>query len=126
VAEVAAPSAACAICRSTHSPTAKPRMKKIRQEYYFSTASPAPHIAGMDKPTKVQTIDVLVEVGAHVPDEVVYEFVKAMHDNKKALVEGLPNFNQFDPAGMGKPQPSLPYHPGAIKYYKEIGIWSGK
>lgn len=107
-------------------PGAEARMKKIRQEYYFSTVQTASYIAGIDKPTQVQTIDVLVEVGAHVPDEVVYEFVKAMHDNKKALVEGLPNFNQFDPANMGKPQPSLPYHPGAIKYYKEIGIWQGK
>jgi len=29
-------------------------------EYYFSTVNPAPHIAGIDKPTKVQTIDFII------------------------------------------------------------------
>lgn len=101
-------------------------MKKVRQEYYLSTVNPAPHIAGIDKPTLVQTIDVVITVGAHVKDEVVYEFVKAMRTNKKELAEGHPNFNRFDPDDAGKIQPRLPFHPGAIKYFKEAGIWRGK
>ncbi len=101
-------------------------MKKIRSEYYFSTVNPAPHIAGIDKPTKVQTIDFIVGVGTHVKDDVVKEFVQAVHKNKKALVEGHPNFNAFDPAGAGKIQPRLPYHPGATQYFKEAGIYKGE
>jgi len=104
----------------------EPLMKKVRQEYYLSTVNPAPHIAGIDKPTLVQTIDVVITVGAHVKDEVVYEFVKAMRTNKKELAEGHPNFNRFDPDDAGKIQPRLPFHPGAIKYFKEAGIWRGK
>jgi TRAP-type uncharacterized transport system substrate-binding protein len=46
-----------------------------------------------------------------------------MRANKKALVEAHPTFNQFDPDGAAKVQPSLPFHPGILKYYKEIGIW---
>jgi hypothetical protein len=56
---------------------------------------------------------------------VVYQFAKAMRENKKGLVAGHPNFNQFDETRAGKPQPSLPHHPGAIKYFKEVGIWKG-
>jgi TRAP-type uncharacterized transport system substrate-binding protein len=100
-------------------------MKKIRPEYYFSTVNPAPHIAGVDKPSPVQTIDVVIGVGAHVPDAVVHQFVKAMRENKKDLVAGHPNFRQFDETNAGKVQPSLPHHPGAIKYFKEAGIWRG-
>src|SRR6266852_7633258 len=59
-------------------PDAERRMKKVRTEYYFSRVNPAPHIAGVDKPSKVQTIDVVVAAGTHVKDDVVYEFVKAM------------------------------------------------
>src|SRR5687767_5745568 len=92
-------------------PDSEARMKKIRPEYYFSTVNPAPHIAGVDKPTKVQTIDVVIGVGAHVPDAVVHQFVKAMRENKKGLVEGHPNFRQFDETRAGKLQPSLPHHP---------------
>jgi TRAP-type uncharacterized transport system substrate-binding protein len=106
-------------------PDSEQRMKKVRSEYYFSTVNPAPHIAGVDKPSQVQTIDVVIGVGAHVPDAVVYQFVKAMRENKKGLVAGHPNFRQFDETNAGKAQPSLPHHPGAIQYFKEAGIWKG-
>jgi len=106
-------------------PDPEARMKKIRPEYYFSTVNPAPHIAGIDKPTKVQTIDFIIGVGTHVKDDVVRDFIKAVHDNKKSLVEGHPNFNAYDPAQSGKHQPRLAYHPAAEKYWKETGL-SGK
>jgi len=103
-------------------PDSEQRMKAIRPEYYFSNVTPAPHIAGIDKPTKVQTIDFIIAVGTHVKDDVVREFIKAVHDNKKALVEGHPNFNAFDPGQACKRQPRLPFHPGAEKYCKEAGL----
>jgi TRAP transporter TAXI family solute receptor len=102
------------------------KLKAVRPEYYLSPVNPAPHIAGVDAPTLAQTIDVVVAAGAHVKDEVVYEFVKAMREHKKELVEGHPNFNRFDEADAGKLQPRLPHHPGAVKYFKEAGIWRGK
>ena len=106
-------------------PDSEKRMKSVRPEYYFSTVSPAPHIAGIDKPSPVQTIDVVIGVGTHVTEDVVYQFVKAMRENKKDLAAGHPNFNRFDETEAGKRQPSLPHHPGAIKYFKEAGIWKG-
>ena len=73
----------------------------------------------------MQTIDVVIGVGAHVADEVVYQFVKAMREHKKELAAGHPNFNRFDETEAGKVQPTLPHHPAAIKYFKEAGIWRG-
>lgn len=125
VAEVAAAVGGLRYLPLDAAPDGEKKMQAIRKEYYFSTVNPAPHIAGIDKPTKVQTIDVVIAVGAHVSDQVVRDFIKAVHDNKKELVEGHPNFNLFNPDNAGKVQPSLPHHPGAIKYYKEIGIWRG-
>ena len=125
VAEVAASVGGLRILPMNPLPDSEKRMKAVRPEYYFSTVNPAPHVAGVDKPSPVQTIDVVVGVGAHVPDAVVHQFVKAMRENKKALVAGHPNFNQFDETRAGKAQPSLPHHPGAIKYLKEAGVWGG-
>ena len=102
-------------------PDSEKRMKAIRPEYYFSTVNPAPHIAGVDKPTKVQTIDFIIGVGTHVKDEVVRDFIKAVSENKKELVAGHPNFNAYDPTHSGKPQPRLAYHPAAARYWKEVG-----
>jgi len=103
-------------------PDSEARMKAIRPEYYFSTVNPAPHIAGIDKPVKVQTIDFIIGVGTHVKDEMVREFIKAVSENKKDLVAGHPNFNAYDPAHSGKPQPRLAYHPAAAGYWKEGGF----
>ena len=125
VAEVAASVGGLRLLPMNALPDSEARMKKVREEYYFSTVNPAPHIAGVDKPSPVQTIDVVIGVGAHVPDDVVVQFVKAMRENKKALAAGHPNFNRFDETEAGKRQPSLPHHPGAIKYFKEVGIWKG-
>src|SRR5712692_1670156 len=125
VAEVAASVGGLRLLPMNPLPDSERRMKSVRQEYYFSTVNPAPHIAGVDKPSPVQTIDVVIGVGSHVPDDVVYQFVKAMRENKKDLVAGHPNFNQFDENAAGRIQPSLPHHPAAIKYFKEAGIWRG-
>jgi uncharacterized protein len=125
VAEVAASVGGLRLLPMNAFPDSEARMKKVRSEYYFSTVKPAPHIAGVDQPSPVQTIDVVVGVGAHVADDVVYQFVKAMRENKKGLVAGHPNFNQFDETQAGKAQPTLPHHPAAIKYFKEAGVWRG-
>ena len=125
VQEVAASVGGLRVLPMNPLPDSEKRMKAVRPEYYFSTVNPAPHIAGIDKPSPVQTIDVVIGVGAHVSDDVVVQFVKAMRENKKALAAGHPNFNRFDETEAGKAQPSLPHHPAAIKYFKEVGIWRG-
>jgi uncharacterized protein len=125
VQEVAAAVGGLKLLEMDALPDSEQRMKKIRTEYYFSTVNPAPHIAGVDKPSRVQTIDFIIGAGTHVKDDVVYQFVKAIRENKKGLVEGHPNFNAFQPDNAGKVQPRLPHHPGAIKYFKEAGIWKG-
>jgi len=125
VAEVAAAVGGLKLLPMDVFPDSEARMKKVRPEYYFSTVNPAPHIAGVDQPSKVQTIDVVIGVGAHVADDVVQQFVKAMRENKAGLVAGHPNFRQFDETRAGKLQPSLPHHPAAIRYFKEAGIWKG-
>ncbi len=55
----------------------------------------------------------------NLSDDVVYEIVKGMFDNKADLVAGHAKFGFLDPAvaSVG----SVPLHPGAEKYYKEIG-----
>lgn len=125
VQEVAAAVGGLKVLAADALPGAEERMKKIRPEYFFSTVNPAPHIAGIDKPTRVQTIDFIIGVGTHVKDDLVKEFVRAVHRNKQGLVEGHPNFNAFQPDNAGKLQPRLPYHPGAVQYFKEAGIWKG-
>ena len=63
--------------------------------------------------------------GWDVPDDVVYKFVKTMYHEKPELVKILAAFKGYDPQHMARPHP-MPYHPGAIKFYKEAGLWPPK
>ena len=56
-----------------------------------------------------------------VPDNVVYDLVKAVFDNFDEFKKLHPAFAHLDPKAMIKNGLSAPLHPGAIKYYKEKG-----
>ena len=56
-----------------------------------------------------------------VPDNVVYDLVKAVFDNFDEFKKLHPAFAHLDPKAMIKNGLSAPLHPGAIKFYKEKG-----
>ena len=57
-----------------------------------------------------------------VPDNIVYNVTKVLHENKQALVQSFRPMVMFNPDKMAKPLKDVPFHPGAEKYYKEIGL----
>jgi TRAP-type uncharacterized transport system substrate-binding protein len=70
--------------------------------------------------------DFTMQTNAAVPDEVVYKVVKAIHDNPKDLAATFAGLKQFKPDAMAIHYDKLTYHPGAVKYYQEIGQWPPK
>jgi hypothetical protein len=76
-------------------------------------------------PTKLIAIDVAMFTNKDVPDDVVYKVVKAVYGGKPDLTKALGAFARFNPKGMVR-KSTVPYHPGAIKAYKELGIWPAK
>ncbi len=61
--------------------------------------------------------------GSHVPDEVVYKYVKAIAENEKRVQEiGGSLKTAFTTQKMSSNPANLPYHPGALRYYKEAGL----
>jgi TRAP transporter TAXI family solute receptor len=76
----------------------------------------------VDNPTTLIAIDVAMFTNASVPDDVVYKVVKTIYEGKPALIKALGAFARFNPKQMVR-KSAVPYHPGAIKAYKELGIW---
>ena len=60
------------------------------------------------------------------PDDVVYKVVKAMHDNAADLGKVFPPLRMMDTKAMAQEVEGVDYHPGAVKFYKEIGQWPPK
>ena len=63
-----------------------------------------------------------VVVGAHVPDETVYKFIKAMADNRDRVRSIHPSLAQFSIESVVRNPTQVPYHPGAERYYREAGV----
>jgi len=108
------------------SPKAVESMQKVRDEYHVALQQPAPHLAGVIGPTNLMEYYIVLMTNKDTPDDLVYKVVKTAYANKAALVAGHPSFNAFTQAGMAVPHDRLEYHPGAIKFFKEVGIWKGK
>ena len=59
---------------------------------------------------------------AAVPEDVIYNVVKAVFENFDAFTKFHPAFANLKKEEMVKDSLSAPLHPGAIKYYKEAGL----
>ncbi len=63
-----------------------------------------------------------IVVGAHVPEETVYKFVKAMAQNQERVRSIHPSLGHFALDKVVPNPTQLTYHPGAARYYREIGL----
>lgn len=109
-----------------NTPEALARMQAVRPQYHLSVRNPAPHLPGVIGPTVLMEYYIVVMTGANVDDDTVYEFVKALHGAKSDLVKGHPSYNAFNPEKMAVKHTGMAYHPGAIKFFEEAGIWPGE
>ena len=76
---------------------------------------------GQDADVTCVAIQATLVASEELSEDVVYEFVKAMFDNKDALTEGHAKFGFLDPEAASAGA-TVTMHPGAEKYYKEIGV----
>ena len=66
--------------------------------------------------------DFIFTVGrADLPDDLVYQLVKAVFENQPRLVKAVSAASDTLPQNVAK-DTFLPFHPGAVRYYREIGI----
>lgn len=108
-----------------NTPEALAAMRRFVKPAYISIARPERNLAGVLSPTPTMSYDYLIVASAKASEDAVYKVTKALHDSKETLAATFGGFREFDPAHMAKPQP-VEYHPGAVKFYKEIGQWPPK
>ncbi len=74
-----------------------------------------------DYPTVRMWVSLLA--GSHVSDETVYKYVRAIAENEGRVQSiGGSLKTSFTTAKMSTNPANLPYHPGALRYYKEKGL----
>jgi hypothetical protein len=107
-------------------PEAVKIMRKFVPGSYSAMVKPARNLDGIVEPTTVLAYDVVLFTNAKLSDDVAYKVAKAVHENKKDLAAVFPAMNRFEPENMATVYDHLGYHPGAIKFFKEKGMWPPK
>jgi len=95
--------------------------KKLLPEGYLSPAVPNGFFIGVDHPMGVYTWDNMIFTNAKVPDDVIYKAIETMEKNKPDLIAIQPALREFSAANLYKKY-DIPYHPGALKYFKDHNI----
>jgi len=95
--------------------------KKILPEGYLTPAAPSPFFVGVEKPMGVYSWDNMIFASSKVSDEVVYKVIEALENNKAELVAIQPALREFSAEALYKNY-DIPYHPGALKYFKDKNI----
>jgi TRAP transporter TAXI family solute receptor len=126
VAEVDAQVGGVRVLPVDHSKEAMDRLRKFIPVAYATQVTPGKGRAGVHEPTWVYAYDYLVLANDKVADDVVYKLAKLMHDHPKELAANFGALSGFDPKRMAKDMGPVKFHPGAIKFYKEVGEWPPK
>jgi TRAP transporter TAXI family solute receptor len=80
---------------------------------------------GQNYEVKTPAMASVIAVHANLPEEVIYRITKTLfehHDEIKAGHAGGKDWN----LKKTLEHPPLPFHPGAIRYFKEVGAWGKK
>jgi TRAP transporter TAXI family solute receptor len=97
--------------------------KMVEDNAFYSWATiPGGMYRGTDNDVKTFGVRATLVTSAKVPDEVVYELVKSVFENFDSFKKLHPAFGNLTKEEMVSASLSAPLHPGAAKYYKEVGL----
>ena len=88
---------------------------------YASQVTPGPIFIGVEKPMKVYAFDNVLITSAKVSDDLIYKVLETMEKFKDDMVAVQPVLREWTPA-FGYKQYGVPYHSGALKFFKERNL----
>jgi TRAP transporter TAXI family solute receptor len=88
---------------------------------YLTEVNPGPVYIGVPEKMKVYSYDNMLFSNAKVKDETIYKIIDTLESNKADLAAVQPALREFSAAGLYTKY-DIPYHPGALKYFKDKGL----
>ena len=89
-----------------------------------SDIAPSPAQPGVVEPIRAVSFATYINVGAQLSDDEAYEMAKIFHDNWAQVQESLPPLRGMKAEWMVPATLSHPFHPGAVKFFTEAGMWT--
>ncbi|HWP60210.1 MAG TPA: TAXI family TRAP transporter solute-binding subunit [Candidatus Acidoferrales bacterium] len=99
--------------------------KRLRQAVpgYYPLLMKAGSAAAITEDTCTAAYDVYFATHKAAPDQVVGAILKAIWENEEKLKPIHPAFKEWTRDRAVSADVTIPYHPGAIKFYQEKGAW---
>lgn len=72
----------------------------------------------------IAAFDSYLNAGKQVNADDAYAIARALHQNWKALQKAYGPLRGVPQSKLAPATNPHPYHPGAVRYYKEVGLWS--
>ena len=101
------------------------RMQKVEPAYYISTQRAG--VPGVDKPIQALTFDYCIIARNNLDKGVVQRVLETLYAHQDDLGKSHPLVRGWLPADKrwAGAHTVMPYHPGAIAFYKSKGLWTG-
>ncbi|HEV8343561.1 MAG TPA: TAXI family TRAP transporter solute-binding subunit [Candidatus Binatia bacterium] len=102
--------------------------RRVRQAVpgYYTRVVKAGTAAAVVEDTCTVAYDIHFATHKAAPDQVVTTILKAIWDNTEKLQPIHPGFKEWTRERAASADVTIPYHPGAMQFYKEKGVWSAK
>jgi len=104
------------------SPEAVSSLKEYCETAYVDMV-PGGIFIGVPESQMLMHMDVVFVAREGISEAAIYELTRAIWENNAELLEKPGLFEWTQDEFLTK-EPRLPYHPGAIKFYQEIGVWT--
>lgn len=104
------------------SPEADKRLRQAVPGYYSRVVKGGTAPAVVED-TCVVAYDIYFATHKAASDQLVNAVLKAIWDNEEKLKPIHPRFSEWTRSRAAFEDVTIPYHPGAIKFYQEKGVW---
>ena len=107
------------------SPAGEKRLKQAVPGYYGRIVKPGEATAVVED-TCFIAYDTYLSAGKGVPDAVVEAALKSVWENTDKLAPIHPLFKEWTRERAVDHEATIPYHPGAVRFYKERKVWTAE
>ena len=100
------------------------RLAEIMPGTRIITVTPGPNQVGVPMPIRVSSVPDMLNTGTHLSEDDAYTIISTLHANWHQLRAELSQLALQDAAELAPVDTLHPYHPGAVRYFREAGLWT--
>jgi len=100
-------------------------VRRMQQYYpcYLEKVEPGQGRVGVRETAYLMCYEFYLVGSENLGEETAYQIVKALWEHSQELGEIHARLKDWVPDRFVNPRATIPYHPGAVKFYKEAGVW---